>query len=63
MCTVLVCILQIVFDVCACTEMTGTAGTARRPHSDAGPTWGADQAAEATAGDRDEATAVIDRIN
>jgi len=41
--------------------MTETAGTARRPHSDAGP-W-ADRAAEATAGDRHEATAVIDRIN
>jgi len=38
-CTVLFCILQIVFNVCACTEMTETAGTARRPHSDAGP-WG-----------------------
>jgi len=60
-CTVLFCILQIVFNVCACTEMTETAGTARRPHSDAGP-W-ADRAAEATAGDRHEATAVIDRIN
>jgi len=43
-------------------EMTPTAGMARRQHSDAGPTW-ADQAVEAIAGDRHDATAVIDRIN